>query len=73
MIQLILKRLFTYIPVLLVVVIITFLMVHAAPGGPFDAERVASPEIIEKLNEAYNLDIQAEQSPNLLCQDYQQL
>ena len=56
MIQLILKRLFTYIPVLLVVVIITFLMIHAAPGGPFDAERVASPEIIEKLNEAYNLD-----------------
>ena len=50
MIQLILKRLFTYIPVLLVVVIITFLMIHAAPGGPFDAERVASPEIIEKLN-----------------------
>ena len=41
MIQLILKRLFTYIPVLLVVVIITFLMIHAAPGGPFDAERVA--------------------------------
>jgi len=56
LIQLILKRLFTYIPVLLVVVIITFLMIHAAPGGPFDAERVASPEIIEKLNEAYNLD-----------------
>ena len=56
MIQLILKRLFTYIPVLLVVVIITFLMIHAAPGGPFDAERVASPEIIEKLNEAYDLD-----------------
>ena len=56
MIQLILKRLFTYIPVLLVVVIVTFLMIHAAPGGPFDAERVASPEIIEKLNEAYNLD-----------------
>ena len=56
MIQLILKRLFIYIPVLLVVVIITFLMIHAAPGGPFDAERVASPEIIEKLNEAYNLD-----------------
>ncbi len=56
MIQLILKRLFTYIPVLLVVIVITFLMIHAAPGGPFDAERVASPEIIEKLNEAYNLD-----------------
>ena len=56
MIQLILKRLLTYLPVLLVVVIITFLMIHAAPGGPFDAERVASPEIIDKLNEAYDLD-----------------
>jgi len=56
LIQLILKRLLTYIPVLLVVIVITFLMIHAAPGGPFDAERVASPEIIEKLNEAYNLD-----------------
>ena len=56
MIQLILKRLLTYIPVLLVVIVITFLMIHAAPGGPFDAEKVASPEIIEKLNEAYNLD-----------------
>ena len=56
MIQLIFKRLLTYIPVLLVVVIITFLMIHAAPGGPFDAERVTSPEIIEKLNEAYDLD-----------------
>ena len=56
MIQLIFKRLLTYIPVLLVVVILTFLMIHAAPGGPFDAERVASPEIIEKLNEAYDLD-----------------
>ena len=56
MIRLIFKRLLTYIPVLLVVVILTFLMIHAAPGGPFDAERVASPEIIEKLNEAYDLD-----------------
>ncbi len=56
MIQLIFRRLLTYIPVLLVVIIITFLMIHAAPGGPFDVERVASPEIIEKLNEAYNLD-----------------
>ncbi len=56
MTQLIFRRLLTYIPVLLVVIIITFLMIHAAPGGPFDAERVASPEIIEKLNEAYNLD-----------------
>jgi oligopeptide transport system permease protein len=31
-------------------------MIHTAPGGPFDAERGASPEILDKLNEAYDLD-----------------
>ena len=31
-------------------------MIHAAPGGPFDVERVASPEIIEKLIKALDVD-----------------
>jgi len=31
-------------------------MIRAAPGGPFDAERTVSPEILQKLNERYNLD-----------------
>ena len=31
-------------------------MVHAAPGGPFDAERVLPPEIEENIARAYNLD-----------------
>jgi oligopeptide transport system permease protein len=44
------------IPVLLVVVAITFFMVRAAPGGPFDSEKTVPPEILQKLNERYHLD-----------------
>ena len=56
MFELILKRLGTAIPVLLAVVTLTFLMVHSAPGGPFDAEKAVTPEVLAKLNAKYNLD-----------------
>jgi oligopeptide transport system permease protein len=55
-ISLILRRLATAIPVLLVVITLTFFMVHSAPGGPFDEEKAVSPEVLIKLNERYNLD-----------------
>jgi oligopeptide transport system permease protein len=44
------------IPVLLAVIAITFFMIRAAPGGPFDAEKTVPPEILQKLNERYHLD-----------------
>ena len=56
MIRLIFYRLLVAIPVLLSVITITFLMVHSAPGGPFDYERVVSQEVMEQLNQKYNLD-----------------
>ena len=56
MFELILKRIGTAIPVLLAVITLTFLMVHSAPGGPFDAEKAVTPEVLAKLNEKYNLD-----------------
>ena len=56
MLQLIVKRLLTAIPVLLAVVTITFFLVHSAPGGPFDAEKAVDPEVLIQLNEKYNLD-----------------
>jgi oligopeptide transport system permease protein len=31
-------------------------MVHSAPGGPFDAEKAVTPEVLAKLNAKYNLD-----------------
>ena len=56
MISLILRRLGTAIPVLLAVITVTFVMVHSAPGGPFDEEKAVSPEVLVKLNERYNLN-----------------
>jgi oligopeptide transport system permease protein len=51
-----LKRILGAIPTLLLVVAIAFLMVHAAPGGPFDSARALPPEIEENVRRAYNLD-----------------
>ena len=50
MLELILKRLGTAIPVLLAVITLTFLMVHSAPGGPFDAEKAVTPEVLANLD-----------------------
>ena len=35
---------------------LTFLMVHAAPGGPFDDERVLPPDVEKNIERAYHLD-----------------
>jgi oligopeptide transport system permease protein len=51
------KRLFFAIPLLLVISALAFALVHLAPGGPFDRERVpASPEIERNLKAKYHLD-----------------
>jgi oligopeptide transport system permease protein len=42
--------------VLLIVVTGTFFFIRAAPGGPFDSEKVVSPEILKNLNETYKLN-----------------
>ena len=51
-----LLRLLGAIPTLLLVVVLAFLMVHAAPGGPFDAERALPAEIEANIAAAYYLD-----------------
>jgi oligopeptide transport system permease protein len=52
-----LKRMAFAIPVLLIISALAFFLVHAAPGGPFDRERVpASPEIERNLKAKYHLD-----------------
>ncbi|MDH3612811.1 MAG: oligopeptide ABC transporter permease OppB [Gammaproteobacteria bacterium] len=51
-----LLRLLGAIPTLLLVIVLAFLMVHAAPGGPFDDERVLSAEIEANIAAAYHLD-----------------
>ena len=51
-----LLRILGAIPTLLLVIALAFMMVHAAPGGPFDDERAWSPEIEENFRKKYNLD-----------------
>jgi len=55
-INLILRRFLMAIPVLLIVASITFFLVRLAPGGPFDSEKVVSPQVLKNLNEVYNLN-----------------
>ena len=49
-------RLLGAIPTLLLVITLAFLMVHAAPGGPFDDERVLPAEVAANIQVAYHLD-----------------
>lgn len=56
MIRFILKRLATFIPVLLAIITITFCMVRIAPGGPFSEERKVPEEVLRQLEKTYNLD-----------------
>jgi oligopeptide transport system permease protein len=56
MIKIIVGRLLQLIPVLWILLTLTFFLSKAAPGGPFSAEREATPEVIQKLNEYYGLN-----------------
>jgi oligopeptide transport system permease protein len=51
-----LLRIVGAIPTLLLVIALAFMMVHAAPGGPFDSERVVSAEIEANIAARYHLD-----------------
>ena len=52
-----LKRLVMTVPLLLLISFLAFVLVHLAPGGPFDRERKpASPEIERALHAKYHLD-----------------
>ncbi|HMA08360.1 MAG TPA: oligopeptide ABC transporter permease OppB [Ramlibacter sp.] len=52
-----LRRLLATIPTLLAVITVSYLLVHAAPGGPFDNERVVSAAVLANLQAKYHLDL----------------
>ena len=56
MLRFIISRLLQAIPVLLVVISVTFLLIHSAPGGPFSDEKAVPPEVARALEAQYNLD-----------------
>lgn len=52
----IVKRIVMAIPVLLVLIVFSFVLMYAAPGGPFTQERALPPEVLANVNEKYGLD-----------------
>jgi oligopeptide transport system permease protein len=52
----VIRRLLYMFVVILVVSMITFVLMHAIPGGPFTQEKALPEETIRLLNERYHLD-----------------
>jgi oligopeptide transport system permease protein len=51
------RRLLLLVPVLLFVALITFALMHLAPGGPWSGERQLPAAVQRNLNEKYGLDL----------------
>lgn len=52
----ILRRLAMAVPALLLLIVLSFLLMHLAPGGPFTQERALPPQVLANLNAKYGLD-----------------
>ncbi len=50
------RRVLCTIPVLVFISLITFALMHAVPGGPWDREKKLAPAVVENLNRRYGLD-----------------
>ena len=50
-------RLLQALPVLLVVITVTFFLIRVAPGGPFDSEKAVIPEVQAALEAQYRLNL----------------
>ena len=56
MIYYFLKRLAVAVPTLLVLIVVSYVLMYAAPGGPFDTERTLPAEVMANLQAKYGLD-----------------
>jgi oligopeptide transport system permease protein len=56
MLSFIIRRLAVAIPTLLILVVFSYLIMYAAPGGPFDMERALPQAVMDNLNAKYGLD-----------------
>ncbi|MBO4306599.1 MAG: ABC transporter permease, partial [Clostridia bacterium] len=52
----VIKRVLLAILTVFVICAITFFLMHAVPGGPFNSEKALSQSTIAALNARYNLD-----------------
>ncbi len=56
MIRYIIRRLLVAIPTLLILIVISFLLMQTAPGGPFTSERPLPPQVLANIEAKYGLD-----------------
>ena len=56
MVKFTVQRLFWMIPVLFGIGTITFVLMHAVPGGPWDEDKNLPPDVVANLNHCYGLD-----------------
>ena len=56
MVRYVVKRVLLAILTVFIICAITFFLMHAVPGGPFNKEKALSPATIAALEERYNLD-----------------
>lgn len=52
----IMRRLAVAVPTLLLLIVISFVLMHLAPGGPFSQERELPARVLANLNAKYGLD-----------------
>ena len=50
------KRLGMMLAAMLAIIVLTFCLMHAVPGGPFTSDRKATPEVEAALNEKFGLN-----------------
>ena len=56
MFRYILKRIAMTFLTLFIIILLTFIFMHAVPGGPFTREKQLPPKVQEALNQKYHLD-----------------
>jgi oligopeptide transport system permease protein len=52
----VIRRLAVAIPTLLILIIVSFILMYAAPGGPFNSERPLPPQVLANIEAKYGLD-----------------
>ena len=56
MFNFVLKRLAIAVPTILILIVLSFMLMFAAPGGPFTSERPLPPQVLANLEARYGLD-----------------
>lgn len=56
MLGFVLRRMAMAVPVILILIVFSFVLMRAAPGGPFTKERALPPVVLENINAKYGLD-----------------